>query len=120
MVETLQSLLSLNTSAITVLSVAVLCDIVTGLVKATLNHDLKSSKFKDGLLKKSLDYILVVIGTSLDVLCKTSYISSACIYCLIAMEFYSVLENVREYLPLPELLIKILDMLQKKGEINEQ
>ena len=45
MVETLQKLLSLNTSAITVLSVAVLCDIVTGLVKATLNHELKSSKF---------------------------------------------------------------------------
>ena len=39
MVETLQNLLSLNTSAITVLSVAVLCDIVTGLVKATLNHE---------------------------------------------------------------------------------
>ena len=116
MVETLQSLLSLNTSAITVLSVAVLCDIVTWLVKATLNHDLKSSKFKDGLLKKSLDYILVVIGTSLDVLCKTSYISSACIYCLIAMEFYSCLENLREYIPVPSAVTAVLDSLQKRGE----
>ena len=52
MVETLQSLLSLNTSAITVLSVAVLCDIVTGLVKATLNDESNSSKFKDRMLKK--------------------------------------------------------------------
>ena len=116
MVETLQSLLSLNTSAITVLSVAVLCDIVTGLVKATLKNDLKSSKFKDGLLKKSLDYILVVIGTSLDVLCKTSYISSACIYCLIAMEFYSCLENLREYIPIPPAVTAVLDSLQKRGE----
>ena len=116
MVETLQSLLSLNTSAITVLSVAVLCDIVTGLVKASLSHDLKSSKFKDGLLKKSLDYILVVIGTSLDVLCKTSYISSACIYCLIAMEFYSCLENLREYIPIPSAVTAVLDSLQKRGE----
>lgn len=116
MVETLQSLLSLNTSAITVLSVAVLCDIVTGLVKATLSHDLKSSKFKDGLLKKSLDYILVVIGTSLDVLCKTSYISSACIYCLIAMEFYSCIENLREYIPIPSAVTAVLDSLQKRGE----
>ena len=116
MVETLQSLLSLNTSAITVLSVAVLCDIVTGLVKAPLNHDLKSSKFKDGLLKKSLDYILVVIGTSLDVLCKTSYISSACIYCLIAMEFYSCIENLREYIPIPSAVTAVLDSLQKRGE----
>ena len=116
MVETLQSLLSLNTSAITVLSVAVLCDIVTGLVKATLSHDLKSSKFKDGLLKKSLDYILVVIGTSLDVLCKTNYISSTCIYCLIAMEFYSCLENLREYIPIPSAVTAVLDSLQKRGE----
>lgn len=116
MVETLQCLLSLNTSAITVLSVAVLCDIVTGLVKATLSHDLKSSKFKDGLLKKSLDYILVVIGTSLDVLCKTSYISSACIYCLIAMEFYSCIENLREYIPIPSAVTAVLDSLQKRGE----
>ena len=116
MVETLQSLLSLNTSAITVLSVAVLCDIVTGLVKASLSHDLKSSKFKDGLLKKSLDYILVVIGTSLDVLCKTSYISSACIYCLIAMEFYSCIENLREYIPIPSAVTAVLDSLQKRGE----
>ena len=116
MVETLQSLLSLNTSAITVLSVGVLCDIVTGLVKATLSHDLKSSKFKDGLLKKSLDYILVVIGTSLDVLCKTSYISSACIYCLIAMEFYSCIENLREYIPIPSAVTAVLDSLQKRGE----
>ena len=116
MVETLQSLLSLNASTITVLSVAVLCDIVTGLVKATLNHDLKSSKFKDGLLKKSLDYILVLIGTSLDVLCKTSYISSACIYCLIAMEFYSCIENLREYIPIPSAVTSVLDSLQKRGE----
>ena len=116
MVETLQGLLSLNTSAITVLSVSVLCDIVTGLVKATLNHDLKSRKFKDGLLKKSLDYILVVIGTSLDVLCKTSYISSACIYCLIAMEFYSCIENLREYIPIPSAVTAVLDSLQKRGE----
>ena len=116
MVETLQSLLSLNTKAITVLSVAVLCDIVTGLVKASLNHALKSSKFKDGLLKKSLDYILVVIGTSLDVLCKTRYISSACIYCLIAMEFYSCIENLREYIPIPSAVTAVLDSLQKRGE----
>ena len=85
MVEKLQSILTINASAITVLSVAVVCDIVTGVVKAMLNHDLKSSKFKDGLLKKALDYILVVIGTSLDFLCMTNYISGVCIYAWIAM-----------------------------------
>ena len=116
MVEKLQSILTINATAITVLSVAVVCDIVTGVVKASLNHDLKSSKFKDGLLKKALDYILVVIGTSLDVLCMTNYISSVCIYALIAMELYSCIENLREYIPIPPAITAVLDSLQKRGE----
>lgn len=116
MVEKLQSILTINATAITVLSVAVVCDIVTGVVKASLNHDLKSSKFKDGLLKKALDYILVVIGTSLDVLCMTNYISGVCIYALIAMEFYSCIENLREYIPIPSAVTAVLDSLQKRGE----
>ena len=111
MVEKLQSILTINATAITVLSVA-----VVGVVKASLNHDLKSSKFKDGLLKKALDYILVVIGTSLDFLCMTNYISGVCIYALIAMEFYSCIENLREYIPIPSALTAVLDSLQKRGE----
>ena len=71
-------------------------------------------------LKKLLDIVLVLVAYSLDWLLSFNYIGISVLYFLIAMEFYSVLENVREYLPLPELLIKILDMLQKKGEeINE-
>lgn len=116
MLEQIKTVLCLNAVPIAVLSVSILCDIMTGLIKAILSHDLQSSKFKDGLLKKTLDYILVVIGTSLDVLFECDYISSACLYCLIAMEFYSCVENLRDYIPVPKVITNVLETLQKRGE----
>ena len=116
MVDSLQTLLTVNAVGVTVLSVSVVCDIITGLIRAVLNHDVKSSKFKDGLLKKALDYILVVIGTSLDVLCKTDYICATCLYCLIAMECFSCVENLRDYISIPQPLMAVLDAIQKRGE----
>ena len=112
-------LLKIGQKGIIVLTVAIVLDMVTGVIKAIMNHDLQSSEFRKGLLKKLLDIVLVVVAYSLDWLLSFNYIGIGVLYFLIAMEFYSVLENVRDYLPLPELLIKILDMLQKKGEINE-
>lgn len=120
MVEEIQTLLAGNCTGLTVLSVAVVCDIFTGIVKAVLEHDLKSSRFKDGLLKKTLDYILVVIGCSLDIMMKSNYIGTACLYCLIAMEFYSCIENIRKYIPIPSTIEKVLESLQKSGEENDE
>lgn len=120
MVEEIQTLLAGNCTGLTVLSVAVICDIFTGIVKAVLEHDLKSSRFKDGLLKKTLDYILVVIGCSLDIMMKSNYIGTACLYCLIAMEFYSCIENIRKYIPIPATIEKVLESLQKSGEENDE
>lgn len=120
MVEEIQALLTGNCTGLTVLSIAVVCDIFTGIVKAVLEHDLKSSRFKDGLLKKTLDYILVVIGCSLDIMIKSNYIGTACLYCLIAMEFYSCIENIRKYIPIPTTIEKVLESLQKSGEENDE
>lgn len=99
-----------------VLSVAIVCDILTGVIKAIMAHDLKSSKFKTGLLKKAYDYILIVVGCCLDYLLKVNYISLGCVYSLIAMEFYSCIENLREYLPIPDSVSKALDVLSKKED----
>ena len=37
-------------------------------------------------------------------------------YALIAMEFYSCIENLREYIPIPSAVTAVLDSLQKRGE----
>ena len=99
-----------------VMSIAVFLDIITGVIKAIINHDLKSCKFKEGLLKKILDYVLVVIALCLDYILNVDYISVACFYAMIAMEFYSCIENLRVYIPIPEVLEKALNVLDNKAE----
>lgn len=101
---------------ILVLSIAVLLDILTGVIKAVINHDLKSCKFKEGILKKILDYVAVVIALCLDYILKVDYISVTCFYAMIAMEFYSCIENLRVYIPIPEVIEKALNVLNNKAE----
>lgn len=101
---------------ILVMSIAVLLDILTGVIKAVINHDLKSCKFKEGLLKKILDYVAVIIALCLDYILKVNYISVTCFYAMIAMEFYSCIENLRVYIPIPKVLEKALNVLNDKAE----
>ena len=113
------TLINTNSSGVAIMSIAILLDIITGIIKAIMEHDLQSSKFKQGLLKKVYDYILVVIAFCLDFMLKVDYVSQTSLYCLIAMEFYSCIENLREYVPIPNALEKALNVLQDKGTTEE-
>lgn len=113
------TLMNTNSSGVAIMSIAILLDIITGIIKAIMEHDLQSSKFKQGLLKKAYDYILVVIALCLDYMLKVDYVSQTSLYCLIAMEFYSCIENLREYVPIPNALEKALNVLQDKGTKEE-
>lgn len=115
--ENVIKLIQMNGAAIAVMSIAIALDIVTGVIKAILSHDLKSSQFKEGMLKKCYDYILVVIAFCLDYCLKVNYVSNATLYCLIAMEFYSCIENLREYVSIPETLSNALNVLQKQSDV---
>lgn len=115
--ENVIKLIQMNEGAIAVMSVAIALDIVTGIIKAVISHDLKSSQFKEGLLKKCFDYILVLIAFCLDYILKVDYLSRTTLYCLIAMEFYSCIENLREYVPIPEALSNALNVLQKQSDV---
>lgn len=108
-----------DASKIVILSIAVVLDMITGVIKAVISHDLKSSTFKQGLLKKCYDYVLVVIAVCLDFLLGVEYISTATLFCLIAMEFYSCLENLREYVPVPDAISNALDILNNRGREEE-
>lgn len=110
------TLIQMNKKGLLVISIAIVLDIVSGVIKASLNGNLKSSEFRTGLLKKILDFVLVVVAFSLDYLLEVSYIGVATLYSLCAMEFYSVLENVKEYLPLPQAIVKALEVIQGKGD----
>ena len=94
-----------------VLTIVIVLDIVTGVIKAIIEHDLKSCKFKEGILKKIYDYILCLIGLCLDYVLKVDYACDMCIYAMIAMEMYSCIENLRNYIPVPDGIQKLLHTL---------
>lgn len=94
-----------------VLTIVIVLDIVTGVIKAIIEHDLKSCKFKEGILKKFYDYILCLIGVCLDYVLKVDYACNMCIYAMIAMEMYSCIENLRSYIPVPDGIQKLLQTL---------
>lgn len=112
----LQNLILENTTPLIVVSVAIVLDMVTGVIKATINHNLKSSEFRIGLMKKVLDYVLIIVGICLDVLLEVDYISKSVMYSLIGMEFYSVIENIRNFIELPSIIEKVLESLSKKED----
>lgn len=116
--EELFKIIQADKDFIMVLSIAVLLDIVTGVIKAIINHNLKSCKFKEGMLKKILDYVLVIIALCLDYILKVDYISVTCLYAMITMEFYSCIENLRVYIPIPEVLEKALNTLDKAESVD--
>ena len=53
-------LLKIGQKGIIVLTVAIVLDMVTGVIKAIMNHDLQSSEFRKGLLKKLLDMLKII------------------------------------------------------------
>ena len=94
-----------------VLTIVIMLDVITGVIKAVIEHDLKSCKFKEGILKKLYDYILCLIGVCLDYVLKVDYACDMCIYAMIAMEMYSCIENLRDYIPVPDVIQKLLQTL---------
>lgn len=99
-----------------VLTIVIMLDVITGVIKAVIEHDLKSCKFKEGILKKLYDYILCLIGVCLDYVLKVDYAGDMCIYSMIAMEMYSCIENLRNYIPVPDGIQKLLQTLDNSYE----
>ena len=116
-IEALRTLASENQKAIIVLSVFILFDIATGVIKAASSHELVSSKFRHGLIKKLMEIILIVVGFALDYLTDMVYIGNAVTVFFVVMEGYSILENASEFVELPDVLKRVLESLQ--GEKNK-
>lgn len=107
-------LMAINKNGLIVVSIAIILDMLTGVIKACLDHKLSSSEFRNGLLKKVLDYVLIIVAFCLDFLLKVNYVGDTVLYSLIIMEFYSVIENVELYIPLPNALKKVMNNLKEK------
>lgn len=108
-------LIKLNKTGITIMFVFIVLDIITGILKAVLEHNLQSTKMREGLLHKIMEIVIVVMSYCLDILLNTSTLSTAVILFLVGMEGISILENVGNYIPLPAIIKNVLEQLKSKG-----
>lgn len=112
--EEIKTLLMGSQKYLIVLLVFIVLDMISGVIKAILDKDLKSSEFRNGLLKKCLEMVIVVLAFCLAWCCGVEELGSGTTICLVIMESYSIIENISEYVPIPSTLKDFID--KAKGE----
>lgn len=74
----------------------ILADIISGVITAIILKNLDSQRMREGLLRKALLILIVVLSFVVDGAFKITFISKAvCIY-IILMEIISILENLKK------------------------
>ena len=111
--------------ALTTLLIFMIIDYVSGLIVAgifkkspkTDTGALESKAGWKGLCRKGMTLLFVLIAYRLDLTIGTSYIRDAVIIAFIANETISLIENAGLMgVPLPAVISKAVDILQKKAE----
>ena len=97
--------------------------IVAGVFKKSPKTDtgaLESKAGWKGLCRKCMTLVFVLIAYRLDLTIGTNYIRDAVIIAFIANETISLVENAGLMgVPLPDVITKAIDVLQKKADQNE-
>ena len=74
----------------------ILADIISGVITAAILKNIDSQEMREGLLRKVLLILIVVLSFVIDGAFKITFISKAvCIY-IILMEIISILENLKK------------------------
>lgn len=95
-----------------------LADIISGIVSATILHDLDSQKMREGLLRKVLLILIVLLSFVVGSAFNLTFISKAvCIY-IIIMETISILENLKKAGIDLGKLGELLKIKQEENTIN--
>lgn len=103
-------------------------DYITGLLVAGVFHKstksstgcLESGACYKGLTRKGMILLFVVIGNRLDMEIGTTYVRDGVCIAFIVNELISIIENARLMgIPIPNILEKALDVVNKKVEQDE-
>lgn len=110
------------------LLIFMLIDYMSGLIVAGVFHTsnktdtgaLESRVGFKGLCRKCMTLLFVLVAYRLDLVIGTNYIRDAVIIAFIANETISLVENAGLMgLPLPAVITKAIDVLQKKVEVED-
>lgn len=116
-------------SGIATLVIFMCLDYVSGLVVAGVFHNskktetgtLESKAGWKGLCRKCMTLVFVLVAYRLDIVIGTNYIRDAVIIAFIANEAISLIENAGLMgVPLPAVITKAVDILQKKAVESEE
>lgn len=103
-----------------VFCIILILDTFTGMFKYYYKGEYQSKLFRKGLWKKCGYMLAVILAVQLDRLIgDTGALRSALLFCLIANEGTSIVENLGEIgIPFPETIINAIYVLKDKGEKN--
>jgi toxin secretion/phage lysis holin len=112
-------------AGLTTLVIFMTIDYLTGLIvagvfhksKKTENGALSSKAGLQGIAKKIMMLLLVLVAVRLDILTGTDYIRDAVIIALCGNELISIIENAGLMgVPIPQKLKEAIEVLSRKGE----
>lgn len=94
-------------------------DYLTGLIKGIKNKNLNSQIGFWGLIKKGLILVVVMVAVELERMTSNAMpIREIVIMFYVANEGISLLENISEFLPLPEKLKDYFTQIRETGDSN--
>jgi len=97
--------------------------IVAGVFKKSKKSDgggLESGAGFKGLIKKGMSLLFVLIAVQLDRFIGTNFVRDAVIIAFISNELISIVENAGLMgVPIPAVITKAIDILNKKGDNHE-
>ena len=115
-------------SAVVTLLIFMAIDYISGLAVAGVFHAsrktdsgaLESRAGWKGLCKKAMTLLFVLIAHRLDMVIGTTYIRDAVVIAFVANELISIVENAGLMgVPLPAVIERSIDLLQKKVDDND-
>lgn len=99
------------------LAIAICTDFVTGVLVGFSKKELSSQVCFDGLLRKLMILVYVMLGHHLDMLLHVDYVRIGVCYMYATSEVLSIFENgVRLGVPIPEPIQKALELLNGDKE----
>lgn len=100
------------------LLIVMVIDYITGVASAIYNKKLSSKIGFKGIIKKFCYLLVIGLSVVIDNLTgQSGIIRSLVIYCFVANDGLSILENMAELdIKLPQKLIDSLEQIKKKGE----
>lgn len=96
------------------LLILIVSDFITGVIKAGMKGEIQSSTMKEGIIGKIYEIFLVCIGCIIDHLSGNIHLMEIITTFFIAYEGSSIIENIGEYVSIPDVLKQYFEKLKNE------